>query len=81
MKTPLMNIIGNRRAVNEILAVGISLAATATNIPRAEKVKASTILGALIGTRARRLFGEKVGIIGGIVLVMIGVRILASHLF
>jgi len=44
MKTPLMNIIGNRRAVNEILAVGISLAAAATNIPRAEKVKAPTIV-------------------------------------
>ena len=40
MKTPLMNIIGSLRAVNDIFAVGISFTAAANNIPSAEKAKA-----------------------------------------
>jgi len=37
MNTPPMNIIGSLKAVSEMLAVGMSLAAAATNIPREEK--------------------------------------------
>jgi hypothetical protein len=41
-----MNIIGSLRAVNDILAVGISFAAAANNIPSAEKAKAPTAIAA-----------------------------------
>lgn len=39
-----------------------------------------TLVGILLGERLSKFFGKKIGIIGGIILIMIGIKILIEHL-
>jgi putative Mn2+ efflux pump MntP len=40
-----------------------------------------SFVGVIVGVRLKRLLGNKVKIIGGLILVLIGLKILINHLF
>ena len=70
----------------DALAVGLSLAVLKVNIWLSSFVigAASTILslaGLLIGNRLSKSFGKRMEIVGGVILNIIGLRILITHLF
>jgi manganese efflux pump family protein len=69
----------------DALAVGLSFAFLDMNIPLASGTIGVvafiiTIIGFLIGKRAGKLVGERAELVGGIVLIAIGLRILITHL-
>ncbi len=70
----------------DALAVGVSFAAMDINIIYSASVVgivafAFSLAGVYIGNRCGNLFGNKSEIIGGIVLMGIGIKILVEHLF
>lgn len=70
----------------DALAVGFGLGFLNVNIVLSSTVIGIaafdiTILGFLLGTRLGKLAGKRAEIIGGIILIAIGLRILISHLF
>ena len=70
----------------DALAVGLSFAFLKVNLPMAATTIGITafiitLLGLYLGRKVGRLFGERAELIGGIVLIGIGVRILIEHLF
>ncbi|MGB8952557.1 MAG: manganese efflux pump MntP family protein [Candidatus Aminicenantales bacterium] len=67
------------------LAVGLSLAVLDVNIIYPAAVIGlvafiMTVLGAKIGPLLGRLVGERAGLLGGIVLLLVGIKILVDHL-
>ena len=69
----------------DALAVGLSFAFMQINIVSASSLIGGvafliTLLGFYFGRKAGRLLGERAKIIGGIILIGIGIRILLSHL-
>ena len=70
----------------DALAVGVSFAAMNTNIFTASAVVGAvafifSFAGVYIGAKFGNIFGNKSEIIGGLVLMGIGVKILVEHLF
>ncbi len=70
----------------DALAVGVSLATITNNIIFDASIVgivafAFSFVGIYIGNKCGNLFGRKAEIVGGIVLVGIGVKILIEHLF
>jgi putative Mn2+ efflux pump MntP len=70
----------------DALAVGLSLALVKVDILQsAVMIGAASMLlsvaGLFLGTRLSRRFGKNMEVLGGIVLIGIGLRILFSHLF
>nr|QGT51220.1 putative manganese efflux pump MntP [uncultured Firmicutes bacterium] len=70
----------------DALAVGISFAALKINIAAAAAeiglvTFLLSVIGVFIGKKAGGLFKEKAEIIGGVILILIGIKILAEHLF
>ncbi len=70
----------------DALAVGVSFAAMAVEIVFASSVVgivafAFSFAGVYIGNKCGNLFGNKSEILGGVVLIGIGVKILVEHLF
>ena len=70
----------------DALAVGVPFAAMNINILYASSIVgivafAFSFAGVYIGNKCGNLFGNKSEIIGGIVLVGIGIKILVEHLF
>ncbi len=68
------------------LAVGVSFATITKNIIFDASIVgivafAFSFVGIYIGNKCGNLFGEKAEIVGGIVLMGIGVKILLEHLF
>ncbi|MBI9046693.1 MAG: manganese efflux pump, partial [Anaerolineaceae bacterium] len=68
----------------DALAVGISLAMINVNIVTSSIIigivsTSLTILGLLLGNRLSDRFGKRMEVIGGIILILIGIRILISH--
>jgi putative Mn2+ efflux pump MntP len=69
----------------DALAVGLSLALLGVSIWYPSVVigvvtLAISLSGVLLGTRLGRLFGKRMGIMGGLILTFIGLRILITHL-
>jgi len=69
----------------DALAVGLTFAFLQISIALASSTIGiiafiATILGFLLGKKVGQLFGKRAEIIGGIVLISIGIRILLSHL-
>lgn len=67
------------------LAVGLSLALLEVNITLAAVVIGLTafvitLIGVLIGKKVGALVGERAEMVGGIILIIIGLRILLEHL-
>lgn len=70
----------------DALAVGLSFAFLKVNLLMAAitiglTAFVITLFGLVIGKRVGKLFGERAELIGGIVLIAIGIRILIEHLF
>lgn len=70
----------------DALAVGVSFAAINVNVYLASSIIALTtfcfsFVGVFIGKKVGSVFKEKAEIFGGIVLIFIGIKILAEHLF
>lgn len=70
----------------DALAVGLSFAFLQVNLFIAALTIGITsffvtVLGLFIGKRVGKLFGERAEMAGGIVLIIIGIRILVDHLF
>ncbi len=70
----------------DALAVGLSFAFLQVNLLMATLTIGLTaffvtLLGLVIGKRVGKLFGERAELVGGIVLIGIGIRILIEHLF
>ncbi|MEG0767676.1 MAG: manganese efflux pump MntP family protein, partial [Clostridia bacterium] len=69
----------------DALAVGISLAMTQANIWISALVIGSVTFviccaGVLLGKRLGQLFQRRAGLVGGLVLVAIGIKILVEHI-
>lgn len=69
----------------DALVVGLSLAFLQLNMVMAVMTIGGVAFlitggGFLIGRKAGQMFGERAGVLGGIILISIGVRILLSHL-
>jgi putative Mn2+ efflux pump MntP len=70
----------------DALAVGVSLAAVNVSIYQPAVIigvitACFTVVGTVYGCRIGSRFGKKVEIIGGIILIAIGLKILIEHLF
>jgi putative Mn2+ efflux pump MntP len=70
----------------DALAVGISLALLSVNVLWAALLigavsAALSLIGLLLGNQLGTRFGKSMEIIGGIILIAIGVRVLFTHLF
>lgn len=70
----------------DALAVGLSFALLEVNIALAGSMTGAiaflaTIIGFLLGRKAAGLIGKRAELVGGIILIAIGLRILLSHLF
>lgn len=70
----------------DALAVGLSFAFLDVDIALASSVIGAvaftiTLVGFLLGRKAGKIIGERAETIGGIILLLIGLRILLSHLF
>lgn len=70
----------------DALAVGLSMAFLDVNIWYAASIigvvcAIMTVIGMYIGCRLGRTFGKKMEIFGGMVLVLIGIRILYEHMW
>ena len=70
----------------DALAVGLSFAFLKVNLFMASLTIGATafcvsLLGLVIGKKVGKLFGERAELAGGIVLIIIGLRILIEHLF
>jgi putative Mn2+ efflux pump MntP len=69
----------------DALAVGLSFAFLRVNIALASSVIgvvafAVTIAGFMLGGRVGKLVGKRAEVVGGVILIVIGIRILLSHM-
>lgn len=70
----------------DALAVGLSMAMLGTDIVTPSVIiglvaAAMTFLGLRLGERGSARFGRKMAVAGGVVLILIGIRIVLSHVF
>jgi len=70
----------------DALAVGISMAALKADILVSSGIIAIStflccVVGGMIGKRFGELFGKKAQLLGGIILIVIGIKILVEHIF
>ena len=70
----------------DALAVGFSLAAIGVDIALPTIIigltsLALTLVGLMLGRRLGQAFGKRMEMVGGIILILIGLRVLISHLF
>ncbi len=70
----------------DALAVGIRFAVLSVNILSSSLIigitsSALSLVGLRLGHRLGTIFGKRMEILGGVILLLIGVRILISHLF
>jgi putative Mn2+ efflux pump MntP len=70
----------------DAMAVGLSMAVLKVNIYSSALIialmsGALSLLGLRIGRRLGELFGKRMEILGGLILICIGIKILISHIF